>query len=94
MAFTLEALNKADGIVMHMQETPVEATHWGRWARQLPLSSAVPVLVAPPLIGGAVVGGLRALTSFDDKAMPKQEEELHAGLRKPLAELVIAAHSF
>ncbi|KAK9909773.1 hypothetical protein WJX75_007259 [Coccomyxa subellipsoidea] len=53
------------------QETPVEATHWGRWARQLPFSSAVPVLVAPPVVGGIVVGSLRALTSFDDPTASK-----------------------
>ena len=48
-----------------MQETPVEATHWGRWARQLPLPAEFTVLVAPPLVGGVVVGSLRALTQFD-----------------------------
>ena len=48
-----------------MQETPVEATHWGRWARQLPLPAEFTVLVAPPLVGGIVVGSLRALTQFD-----------------------------
>ena len=47
------------------QETPVEATHWGRWARQLPLPAEFTVLVAPPLVGGIVVGSLRALTQFD-----------------------------
>ncbi len=54
-----------------VQETPVEATHWGRWARQLPFSSAVPVLVAPPVVGGIVVGSLRALTNFDDPTASK-----------------------
>ena len=45
---------------------PVEATHWGRWARQLPLGSSVPLLLGPPLVGGLLVGVLRALTAFDD----------------------------
>ena len=49
-----------------MQDTPLEATHWGRWARQLPLSSAVPLLVTPPVVGGLLVGALRAASSFDD----------------------------
>lgn len=44
----------------------MEATHWGRWARQLPLATAIPLLVAPPLVGGTLVGALRALTSFDE----------------------------
>ena len=48
-----------------LQETPVEATHWGRWARHLPLPAEFAVLVAPPLVGGLVVGSLRALTQFD-----------------------------
>ena len=48
-----------------LQETPVEATHWGRWARQLPLPAEFGVLVAPPLVGGVVVGTLRAVTQFD-----------------------------
>lgn len=43
----------------------MEATHWGRWARQLPLPAEFGVLVAPPLVGGVVVGSLRALTQFD-----------------------------
>lgn len=49
----------------------MEATHWGRWARQLPFSSAVPVLVAPPVVGGILVGSLRALTNFDDPTASK-----------------------
>ena len=48
-----------------MQDTPLEATHWGRWARQLPLRSAVPLLVTPPVIGGLLVGALRAASGFD-----------------------------
>ena len=51
-----------------MQDTPLEATHWGRWARQLPLRSAVPLLVTPPVVGGVLVGALRAVSSFDDPA--------------------------
>lgn len=51
-----------------MQDTPLEATHWGRWARQLPLSSAVPLLVTPPVVGGLLVGALRAASAFDDPA--------------------------
>ncbi|BDA42741.1 probable H(+)/Cl(-) exchange transporter ClcA [Coccomyxa sp. Obi] len=57
------------------QETPVEATHWGRWARQLPLASAVPVLVAPPVVGGLVVGALRAVTNFDEPLALKGGEQ-------------------
>ena len=40
--------------------TPLEATHWGAWARALPLSSSLPLLVLPPVLGGLAVGGLRA----------------------------------
>lgn len=53
----------------------MEATHWGRWARQLPFSSAVPVLVAPPVVGGIVVGTLRALTRFDDPTASQEAQK-------------------
>ena len=56
-----------------VQETPVEATHWGRWARQLPLPAEFGVVVAPPLVGGIVVGSLRALTQFDKPAPSKSQ---------------------
>jgi len=48
------------------QGTPLEATTWGRWARALPLQTAVPVLVLPPTAGGVLVGLLRAATLFDE----------------------------
>ncbi|CAL8467610.1 g7148 [Coccomyxa elongata] len=67
------------------QENPVEATHWGRWARQLPLTSAIPVLVAPPVVGGLVVGALRAVTNFDEPLPSERSEQQGKSATNPLA---------
>eukprot|EP00884_Botryococcus_braunii_P014568 jgi/Botrbrau1/23111/Bobra.0243s0045.1 len=42
--------------------TPLEATYWGRWARQLDMTTAWPLIVFPPTIGGLLVGTLRRVT--------------------------------
>ena len=39
---------------------PLEATHWGRWARSLPLEAALPLVLLPPTAAGLAVGALRA----------------------------------
>ncbi len=63
----------------------MEATHWGRWARQLPLASAIPVLVAPPVVGGLVVGALRAATNFDEPLPSKRSKQQGKSATNPLA---------
>ena len=47
---------------------PLEATHWGRWARSLPLEAALPLVLLPPTAAGLAVGALRAAAggSLDD----------------------------
>jgi hypothetical protein len=42
--------------------TPLEATYWGRWARQLDMTTAWPLIVFPPTIGGLLVGTLRRVS--------------------------------
>ena len=45
-----------------MQDTPLEATHWGRWARSLPLATSWHTLLWPPVVGGLAVGVLRRVS--------------------------------
>ncbi len=45
-----------------VQETPLEATHWGRWARQQPVRTAWHLIVLPPALGGCVVGAFKLAT--------------------------------
>ena len=47
---------------------PLEATHWGRWARSLPLEAALPLVLLPPTAAGLAVGALRYVAggSLDD----------------------------
>ncbi len=67
------------------QGTPLEATFWGRWARELPLAAAVPVLVLPPALGGVLVGLLRAATRFDEQpaVQPAVQAALSSGEAAP-----------
>jgi len=76
-----------------VQETPVEATHWGRWARQLPLPAEFGVVVAPPLVGGIVVGSLRALTQFDKPTPSKSQPSASNPLKVTVcSELCLSAY--
>jgi H+/Cl- antiporter ClcA len=69
---------------------PLEATHWGRWARSLPWTEALPILVLPPAAAGAAVGALRAAAggSLDD---PPLGAPRSAAVRAPLLRALAAA---
>ncbi|KAK9816460.1 hypothetical protein WJX72_000588 [[Myrmecia] bisecta] len=48
--------NQAKGRQLKIEtDTPLEATNWGRWARQLPLLTSWSVLVLPPTVGGVLL---------------------------------------
>ena len=61
--------------------TPLEATHWGAWARALPLSASAPLLVLPPVLGGVAVGALRAGVggSLDEPRLPRWLTTMEGG---------------
>jgi hypothetical protein len=79
--------------------TPLEATFWGRWARQLDMATAWPIIVFPPTIGGLLVGTLRRLSGgLDDpphmpapvKPLPEAKQD-KGGLGGVFTNVVTAA---
>lgn len=61
--------NNVIHVIRHLawSTTPLEATYWGQWARELP-PAAWSTLVLPPTLGGVAVGVLKLLAGgFDSK---------------------------
>ena len=72
---------------------PLEATHWGRWARSLPLEAALPLVLLPPTAAGLAVGALRAAAggSLDDSRATSSGSDVK--VKAPLLRAAAAALS-
>lgn len=74
---------------------PLEATHWGRWARSLPLEAALPLVLLPPTAAGLAVGALRAAAggSLDDSSRASGSSSSDIKVKAPLLRAAAAALS-
>ena len=61
------------------QSTPVDASGWAYWARDLPISARWNTLLLPPAMGGLAVGLLRKLSGgFDNPPHEQQQSQAAA----------------
>ena len=61
------------------QSTPVDASGWAYWARDLPISARWNTLLLPPAMGGLAVGLLRKLSGgFDNPPHEPQQSQAAA----------------
>lgn len=76
---------------------PLEATHWGRWARSLPLEAALPLVLLPPTAAGLALGALRAAAGGsleDSQASSGTDIKVKAPLLRAAAAALSLGESF